>query len=66
MLKSDLFINAFNKMGQEDLVEEDNDVLESFTCSIFGYSKLASINEARDLQIKISANQKKQKSHQTA
>ena len=33
MLKSDLFINTFNEMGEEDLIDEDIDVLESFTYS---------------------------------
>ena len=52
MSKSDQFINVFNKMGEEDLSEDDMDVLESFTCSIYGYSKLTSINEARYLHFK--------------
>ena len=39
-------------MGEEDLIDEDTDVLESFACSMFGYSKLASINEARYLHFK--------------
>ena len=52
MLKSDLFIIKFNKMGEEDLIDEDIDVLEFFTCSMFGYSKLTSINEARYLHFK--------------
>ena len=30
MLKSDLFINTFSNMGEEDLIEEDIDVLESY------------------------------------
>ena len=34
-------------MGEEDLTDKDIDVLESFTCSMFDYSKLTSINEAR-------------------
>ena len=50
MLKSDLIINTFNKMG-EDLIDEDIDALESFTCSMFGYSKLTSIYEARYIQL---------------
>ena len=49
MLKSDLFINAFHKIGEEDLIDEDIDGLESFTCSMIDYSKLTSINEARYL-----------------
>ena len=52
MLKSDLFIITFNKMGEEDLIDEYIDALESFTCSMFGYSKLTSINEARYLHFK--------------
>ena len=52
MLKSVLFINTFNKMGEEDLNDEDIDAIESFTCSMFGYSKLTSINEARYLHFK--------------
>ena len=50
MLKSDLSINMFNKMGAEDLIDNNTDVLESFICSMFGYSKLTSINEAWYLQ----------------
>ena len=34
-------------MGEEDLIGEDIGVIESFTCSVFGYSKVISINEAR-------------------
>ena len=52
MLKSVLLINTFNKMGEEDLSDEDIDAIESFTCSMFGYSKLTSINEARYLHFK--------------
>ena len=39
-------------MGEEDLSDEDIDATESFTCSMFGYSKLTSINEARYLHFK--------------
>ena len=39
-------------MGEEDLNDEDIDAIESFTCSMFGYSKLTSINEARYLHFK--------------
>ena len=52
MLKSVLFINTINKIGEEDLSDEDIDATESFTCSMFGYSKLTSINEARYLHFK--------------
>ena len=52
MLKSVLFINTSNKTGEEDLSDEDIDAIESFTCSMFGYSKLTSINEARYLHSK--------------
>ena len=34
MLKSVLLINTFNKMGKEDLSDEDIDAIEYFTCSI--------------------------------
>ena len=44
-MKSDLSINMFNKMGEEDLIDNNTDVLESFIYSMFGYSKLTSINE---------------------
>ena len=63
MLKSVLFINMFNKMGEEDLSDEDIDAIESFTCSMFGYSKLTSINEEDIYILRASANQKKQQSH---
>ena len=39
-------------MGEEDLSNEDIDEIEYFTCSMFGYSKLTSINEARYLHFK--------------
>ena len=39
-------------MEEEDLTDEDIDEIESFTCSMFGYSKLTSINEARYLHSK--------------
>ena len=52
MLKSILFVNTFNKMGEEDLSDEDIDAIESFTWSTFGYSKLTPINEARYLHFK--------------
>ena len=52
MLKSVPFINTFNKMGEEDLSDKDIDEIESSTCSMFGYSKLTSINEARYLHFK--------------
>ena len=49
MFKWDLFIN---KMGKEDLIDEDIDVLESYTCSMFSYSNLTSVNETRYLHFK--------------
>ena len=49
ILKSVLFINTFSKIGEEDLSDEDIDAIESFTCSMFGYRKLTSKNEARYL-----------------
>ena len=52
MLKSVPFVNTFNKMGEEDLSDKDIDAIESFTCSIFGYSKIKYINEARYLHFK--------------
>ena len=52
MLKSVPFVNTFNKMGEDDLSDKDIDAIESFTCSIFGYSKIKSINEARYLHFK--------------
>ena len=39
-------------MVEEDLIAEDIDALESFTCSMLGYRKLISINEARYLHFK--------------
>ena len=58
MLKSVLFINMFNQMGEEDLSDEDINAIESFTCSMFGYSKVTSINEARYLHFKSQSKQK--------
>ena len=34
------------------MIDEDIDILESFTSSMFGYSKVISINEARYLHFK--------------
>ena len=39
-------------MGEEDLIDEEIDVLQSSTHSIFGYCKVISINEARCLYFK--------------
>ena len=39
-------------MGEEDSIDENIDVLESFKCFKFGYTKLKSINEARYLHFK--------------
>ena len=58
MLKSDLIINTFNKIGEEVLIIKDIDALESFTCSIFGYNNLASINDARYLHFKSNCKPK--------
>ena len=52
MLKSDENIHVFSKMGDEQLTDEDIDILEAFTCSLFGYKKLKSIDEARYLHFK--------------
>ena len=52
MLTSEEFIRVFSKMGEEPLTEEDSDVLEAFTCALFGYKKLKSINEARYVHFK--------------
>ena len=41
------------------MIDEDIDVLESFTCSLFGYRKLTSINEARYLHFKSRCKPKK-------
>ena len=38
ILKSVLFISTFNKMGEEDLSNEDIDTTESFTYSMFGWA----------------------------
>ena len=65
-LKSVLFVNTFNKMGEEDLSDEDVDAIEPFTCSMFGYSKLTSIIRRDIYLFRASANQKKQQSHYTA
>ena len=52
MLKSVLFVNKFNKMREEDLSDKDIDAIGSFTCSMFGYSKLTAVNEAQYLHFK--------------
>ena len=47
-------------MGEEDLIEEYIDVLESFTCFIFGYNKIISVNEARYLHFKSKCKPKEE------
>ena len=45
-------------MGEEELIDEHFDVLESFTCSVSGYSKMISINESRYLHFKSESKPK--------
>ena len=52
MLKPNLFINCSKKWDKKDLIGEDINVIESFTCSMFGYSRGICINEARYLDFK--------------
>ena len=44
MLVSVLFINTFNKMREEDLIDKDIDVVEFLTCCMFCCCKLGCIN----------------------
>ena len=39
-------------MREQDLIDEDIDALDSFTCSMFVYSKVIFINEASYLHFK--------------
>ena len=39
-------------MGEEDLIDKDIDVSESFACAMLVYSKLTSITEARYIHFK--------------
>ena len=52
MLKSAKYKEIFSKFGEENLTEDDMKVLESYACSMFGYHKLESINEARFIYFK--------------
>ena len=47
MLKNNAFIDVFSRLGEEKLTDNDVVLLEEFTCAMFGYTKLSSINEAR-------------------
>ena len=49
MLKDDSFIDVFSRLGEEELSDSDVSQVEQFTCSLFGYPKVQSINEARYL-----------------
>ena len=44
MLTSVLFINTFNKIREEDLIDKYIDVLESLTCCMFCCCKLGCID----------------------
>ena len=39
-------------MGEDDFIDKDIDVLQSFTSSMLGYSKVISLNETRYLRFK--------------
>ena len=47
MLKKDKFIAAFTRFGEEDITKDDISTIEEFTCHLFGFPKVKSINEAR-------------------
>ena len=48
MLKNETYLDAFSRMGEEEGLTADLEAnLEAFTCALFGYPKLQSINEAR-------------------
>ena len=48
-LKPDLFINCSKNWEKQDLIDDYIDVIEPFTCSMFGYSKVICVSEARYL-----------------
>ena len=61
MLKLDLSINCSKTWEKQDLIDEDVDVTESFTCSMFGNSKVICISEARYLHFKSKCKLKEAK-----
>ena len=58
MLKNEYFIDVFTRFGEEELTEDDYAMIEEFTCSMFGYGKLKSINEARFAYFQIKCKPK--------
>ena len=62
MLKSDLFTNTFNKMG-EDLIDKDIDVLESFHALCLVTANYYLLMRQYIYILRVSANQKKQQRH---
>ena len=52
MIKSAKYTEIFGKFGEQELTEDDIKVVESYVCSMFGYHKLKSINEARLIHFK--------------
>ena len=49
MLKSELFLDVFTRLGDRELTDDDMSAIEEYTCSLFGYPKIENINEARYL-----------------
>ena len=47
MIENDIFINAFSQLGSSPLTQEMFDLLEEFTCCMYGYPKKKKINDAR-------------------
>ena len=52
MIKSAKYSEIFGKFGEEELTDDDIKIVESYVCSMFGYHKLNSINEARLIHFK--------------
>ena len=58
MLKSQTFIDVFSGLGDDELTEDDESIIEEYTCSLFGYPKLDDINEARYLYFRTKCKPK--------
>ena len=47
MRKNNEFTEVFSKFGEENLTEDIVNCVEAFVCTMFNYSKLKNVNEAR-------------------
>ena len=58
MLKNNDFIDVFARLGDEVLSDDDVSIIEHYSCCLFGYPKIHSINEARYLYFQMKCKPK--------